>query len=208
MEKSKLLLSTFDMACIILAILQTPTLIWFNGVTESMLTLSPRMDLFLLTLGWFLYYQAYNPLMTPSYQTPQEAAVARLLDSLPLRYRYRWVLRNRPYANYVFDFFIQGGLILECSATKNASSKAVNWLYQKAGLVNRRFWVVKRRFNPPPITVFLFEAPRAHPNRIHNAIQTMTNFGELASTDRIFVHFSELETFLTKWSSREDINPI
>lgn len=166
------------------------------------------MDPFLLPHRGFLYTRAYNSLMTPSYQTPQEAAVARLLDSLPLRYRYRWVIRNRTYANYVFDFFIQGGLILECSATKNASSKAVNWLYQKAALVNRRFWVLKRRFNPLPFTIFLFEAPRANPDRIRKAIQTMINFDELASTDRIFVYLSELETFLTKWCSREDIKPI
>lgn len=169
-----------------------------------MLTLS-----LLLPLWMFLYAQAYSPLMTPSYSTPQEAVVAQLLDSLPLRYRYRWTLRNRPYPNYVYDFFIQGGLFLECSSSKNASSKAVNWLYQKAVLVNQRFWALKYRLTPPPFTVFLFEAPRAAPKRIRKAIQNMVDFGEVASTDKIFIFLSELETFLTtEWCERHDIKPI
>lgn len=147
--------------------------------------------------------------MCPSYQTPQEAAVAQLLESLPIHYRYRWVLRNRPYGNYIFDFFIQGGLFLECSASKHASSKAVNWLYQKGVLINNRFRVLKIRLTPQPFGVFLFEAPNAHPDRIRSALQIMNKYGEIPSIDKIFISLSELEAFITDdWCLRDEIKPL
>lgn len=163
------------------------------------------MDPFVLPHRGFLYTRAYNSLMTPSYQTPQEAAVAQLLDSLPLCYRYQWVLRHKPSGKWVFDFFIQGALLLECSSSKNCPSKAVNWLYKKAVLVDQRFWVVKHRFKPPPFTVFFFDAPRALPDRIRKAVQSMRNIGDLMATDKVFVSVPELKTFLTKWCIKEGV---
>jgi hypothetical protein len=147
--------------------------------------------------------------MSPSYQTSQEAAVAQLLDSLPIHYRYRWVLRNQFTGDFIFDFFIQGGLFLECSASKHASSKAVNWLYRKGVLINNRFRVLKIRLTPLPFGVFLYEAPNADPARIRHALQIMHKYGEIHSIDKIFISLSELEAFLTKdWCLRDEVKQL